>query len=201
MKVKGVVWINKMSEKQPQNLKLPLSHAYLFSGNDEKAKNGAIEFLLSRFLEEKHEHSPDLFRLASNPITIDDVRALKIKASQSPLAGEFNVFLIESIENLSREAAAAMLKLLEEPPSRSVIIATTANTRAILPTIKSRLSAFRFWKKEPLTQSMAAAEANAKSKPTQNNVSKLEKLLAIHKVLGDPTINKRLLGEYLNMIK
>lgn len=176
------------------------SHAYLFSGNDEEAKNGAIEFLLSRFLGRDHKQSPDLFKLASAPITIDDVRTIKIRASQSPLAGEFNLFLIEGVENLSREAAPAMLKLLEEPPTRSVIIATTASTRKILPTIKSRFSVFRFWKKSA-PEHLAKAEFAARARPTINNLLKLERLLAIYKILGDPTVNRRLIGEYINMLK
>jgi len=189
------------------------SHAFLFSGNDEKAKNQAIEFLMSRFLEKNWRHSPDFFKVASDPITIDDVRALKIRASQSPVAGLYNVFLIESIENLSRDAAPALLKLLEEPSQRCVIIATTANARAVLPTIKSRLSTFRFWNKSALEKdygkddfgaalqkSLARAEAGARTSPTQDNISKFEKTLEIYKIINDPTANKRLLGEYLNLI-
>lgn len=156
--------------------------------------------MLTRFLGRNYEHSPDLFKIAGTPITIEDVRAIKIKASQSPLAGEFNVFLIENIENLSREAAVATLKLLEEPPPRSVIIATTANVKKILPTIKSRFSVFRFWKKSA-PDHLIKAESDVRARPTASNLSKFEKLLAIYKLLENPTINKRLVGEYINMLK
>ena len=106
-----------------------------------------------------------------------------------------------------------MLKILEEPPPRCVIIATTNNTRALLPTIKSRFSVFRFWKKdlvygksggdeleEKIKKALARAETSARLQPTRNNVLKFEKLLAICKFSGDPTINNRLAGEYINMI-
>lgn len=190
-----------------------LSHAYLFSGNDEQKKSDAIKSLAVHFLGAGYAHSPDFFTIDASPITIEEVRGLKLKASQSPLVSSKNIFLIKNIENLSRDAAPAMLKILEEPPQRCIIIATTDNTSALLPTIKSRFSVFRFWKKdsvygksggdeleEKIKKALAGAEASARLQPTRNNVLRFEKLLALCKFLGDPTINKRLVGEYINMI-
>ncbi|OGF64594.1 hypothetical protein A2661_01360 [Candidatus Giovannonibacteria bacterium RIFCSPHIGHO2_01_FULL_45_24] len=189
------------------------SHAYLFYGNDERAKDEAINFLLGRFLGERAEKSPDFFRIESAPITIEDVRSLKSMASQSPIAGAKNVFLVKEIENLSREAAPAMLKILEEPPAGSIIIATTKNTRAIPPTIKSRFSAFRFFSKsasrEPgggdefelkLKKSLWGKEAAMRAGLSQDNILKLEKALRAYALSADPTANKRLIEEYLNIL-
>jgi len=50
--------------------------------------------------------------------------------------------LIEHAEALTTEAQNALLKMLEEPPADTVIALTTANVRALLPTIASRVQLF-----------------------------------------------------------
>jgi len=211
-----------MPEKPPENSKLSLlkrqikcgmlPQAYLFYGNDEKAKDEAVHLLSIHFLGENYAHSPDFFKIEEDPITIEEVRLLKMKSSQSSVSGKKNVFLIKNIENLSREASPAMLKLLEEPSISSIIIATTKNKSFLLGTIKSRFSSFRFWTPEPeleksgdeletkLIKSLARAEIAVRKNPNSGNILKFEKTLGIYNIINDPTINKRLLGEYLNLI-
>jgi len=187
-----------------------MPQAYLFFGNDEKAKDEAVNLLSVHFLGENYAHSPDFFKIEEDPITIEEVRMLKIKSSQSAVSGKKNIFLIKNIENLSREASPAMLKLLEEPSINSIIIATTRNKSFLLGTIKSRFSSFRFWTSEQeleksedelktkLIKSLAGARIATRK--NQNNILKFEKTLGIYKIINDPTTNKRLLGEYLNLI-
>src|SRR3989338_4741492 len=117
-----------------------MSQTYLFFGNDEKAKDSAVHLLAAYFLGENYAQSPDFFKIEENPITIEDVRLLKIKSSQSSVSGKKNVFLVKNIENLSHDASPAMLKLLEEPSQNSVIIATTQNKAFLLSTVKSPYS-------------------------------------------------------------
>ena len=189
-----------------------MSQTYLFFGNDEKAKDSAVHLLAAYFLGENYAQSPDFFKIEENPITIEEVRLLKIKSSQSSVSGKKNVFLVKNIENLSHDASPAMLKLLEEPSQNSVIIATTQNKAFLLSTIKSRFSVFRFWTSEPelgksedglrtkLIKSLTAAKTVARKNPNLGNILKFEKTLGIYKIINDPTANKRLLGEYLNLI-
>ena len=198
----------KIFERQLTSGFLP--HAYLFYGNDEESKDKAIEMLASSIVGGSYKRSPDFFCLESNPIGIDEVRALKTRASQSPLAGARNVFIIKNIENLSRDAAPALLKLLEEPAPFSIIIATTGNFKALLPTIKSRFAVFRFWKaglrdaadelKEKLITSLGKTRSEARTSPTSDNILRFERLLDIYKLLSDPTASRRLAGEDLNLI-
>lgn len=47
--------------------------------------------------------------------------------------------IIEHAERLTTEAQNAYLKLLEEPPADTIMIMTSDNQRALLPTIRSRL--------------------------------------------------------------
>jgi DNA polymerase-3 subunit delta' len=54
------------------------------------------------------------------------------------------VVIIEDAEKMNREASNALLKTLEEPPEKSLIILTTSNKSKILPTILSRTLKIRF---------------------------------------------------------
>lgn len=72
------------------------------------------------------------------------VRTLARMAVTRPALGRRKVFLIGQAEHLvaqdaSPEAANALLKLLEEPPSDVTLILTAADPEELLPTIRSRL--------------------------------------------------------------
>src|SRR3989338_2921146 len=122
-----------------------LPHAYLFAGTDNEGKEEAIEYLSGALMpQRKGGINPDFCEINSDPITIDDIRLVKEKASMSPLAGEKNIFLIRNIERLSWQAAPALLKLLEEAPATSFILATTGNLEKVLPTLRSRFSVLKF---------------------------------------------------------
>ena len=70
-------------------------------------------------------------------------QTLRRRAQRRPSMGERQVFIIGEAEFLvpqesSPEAANALLKLLEEPPSRTIFILTSSERSKILPTIRSR---------------------------------------------------------------
>ncbi|MEP6591310.1 MAG: hypothetical protein ABJC19_09005 [Gemmatimonadota bacterium] len=74
---------------------------------------------------------------------IASARLLQRQASLTAVEGGWRVFLIGRAERLvpqesSPEAANALLKLLEEPPPRSLFLLTTAEPGLVLPTIRSR---------------------------------------------------------------
>jgi len=71
------------------------------------------------------------------------VRLLHRRAALTSVEGGRRVFILGDAERLvpqesSQEAANALLKLLEEPPSGSLFILTTVDPRRLLPTIRSR---------------------------------------------------------------
>ena len=189
-----------------------IAHAYIFSGDDEEAKESAIEILLKNVLGEDFRRSPDFREFSQDPITIEEVRFLKSQAYGKPLVSPKNAFLIRSIENLSREAAPALLKILEEPPPSLLILATTSASDLVLPTIKSRLAKLTFSKVktvekikrpesiEEIREAVRYAAELLEKSPSNVNILKLETMLKINMALANPTINKRLLGEYFNMI-
>ncbi|MDD5128025.1 MAG: AAA family ATPase [Dehalococcoidales bacterium] len=71
-------------------------------------------------------------------ISIEQVRELQHTASLAPFEGRCRVFILDQAELLSREAANALLKTIEEPPAGVVFILLTANEEALLPTVVSR---------------------------------------------------------------
>ncbi len=71
-------------------------------------------------------------------IRINEIRELKRKISLMAFEGRYKVVVIWNAEKINNEAANAMLKLLEEPPERTMIIMTVSDTSALLATINSR---------------------------------------------------------------
>lgn len=76
------------------------------------------------------------------------VRTMQQLASMKPSMGRRKVFVIGDAEYMvpqesSQEAANAFLKLLEEPPADTVLILTSSQPGALLPTIRSRVLPLR----------------------------------------------------------
>jgi DNA polymerase III subunit delta' len=84
----------------------------------------------------------------ADAILIATVRAMIASAALSPALGSRKIYILGDAERLAvregaEEAAAAFLKLLEEPPALANIILTSSEPGALLPTIRSRLVAVR----------------------------------------------------------
>lgn len=58
--------------------------------------------------------------------------------------GKYKVFILEEADSLTIPAANALLKVIEEPPERTLIILSAQNAEALLPTIQSRAQAVYF---------------------------------------------------------
>lgn len=90
---------------------------------------------------------PNFFHLKKssdeNEISIEKSREIINFLSQKPSLNRNRAVLIENFEDMSRNAANSILKILEEPPSNSIIILTTTRLFSILPTIRSRCVKFR----------------------------------------------------------
>ncbi|MBK9447928.1 MAG: DNA polymerase III subunit delta' [Bacteroidetes bacterium] len=71
-------------------------------------------------------------------IRIAEIRELKRKISLKAFEARYKVVIIWNAEKINTEAANAMLKLLEEPPERTMIIMTVSDTSGLLTTINSR---------------------------------------------------------------
>lgn len=71
-------------------------------------------------------------------IVVEDVSALTGFLRLTPAAGGWRVVVVDSVDEMNRNAANAMLKLLEEPPKRALLILVSHAPGGLLPTIRSR---------------------------------------------------------------
>jgi DNA polymerase-3 subunit delta' len=85
----------------------------------------------------------DKGNLARN-ITIDQVRGLRTLFATGTSMGERRVVLIDSIDDLERGAANALLKSLEEPPETTIFLLVSHAPGRLLPTIRSRCRMLTF---------------------------------------------------------
>jgi DNA polymerase-3 subunit delta' len=71
-------------------------------------------------------------------IQVAQVREATAWAARSPADGRWNVISIEDADRLNDSAASALLKMLEEPPPRTVWLLAAPSTEDLLPTLQSR---------------------------------------------------------------
>ena len=83
-------------------------------------------------------------------ISVFTVRATIEKMQMSSMSGEWRVVLIDSVDQLTTAAANAILKLLEEPPAKTLFLLVTHQLSNVLPTVRSRA---RVEKMHPLSMS------------------------------------------------
>ncbi len=76
-------------------------------------------------------------------ITIDEVRKLKLSFNLSAADGGRRVVIVDCADDLTVNAANALLKLLEEPPDDVILLLVCHQPSRLLPTIRSRCSELR----------------------------------------------------------
>jgi len=100
-----------------------------------------------RALVDARSH-PDLFHLRRTlhpdngriraEIVVDDVRDLGAFMHMTPAMGQWRVAIVDSADEMNRNSANAVLKILEEPPPNAVLLIVTHAPGRLLPTIRSR---------------------------------------------------------------
>lgn len=71
-------------------------------------------------------------------LKVDQIRELQRKLSLSPFEGKFHIALLPQFHQATEQAANALLKTLEEPPRRVIMLLTAESVESLLPTIVSR---------------------------------------------------------------
>ncbi len=139
-----------------------ISHAYLFSGPRGSGKTTIARLFakaincedLSSFepcnkcsscLEIMQNRSMDLIEIdAASHTGVDDIRELIEGIKFAPVKSKYKIFIIDECHQLSRSAANALLKTLEEPPAHAVFLLATTEVHKMIPTIISRCQRFDF---------------------------------------------------------
>lgn len=116
-------------------------HAYLFCGSSGTGKTTCARILANEI--NKGEGTPIELDAASNN-GVDDVRNIIQQAKTKALDSEYKVFIIDECHSLSNTAWQAFLKLIEEPPAKSIFIFCTTDKHKIPKTILSRVQEFSF---------------------------------------------------------
>jgi len=143
-----------------------VSHAYIFSGPRGSGKTTTARLLAkavncrnrekgkfepcnkcSSCLAINQGNSLDLIEIdAASHRGIDEIRELREGIKFSPTREKYKVFIIDEAHQLTKEAANALLKTLEEPPSYAIFILATTEIHKMIPTVISRCQRFDFKK-------------------------------------------------------
>ena len=136
---------------------------YLFYGDDlEKNYRIALEFsaaLFSRNIENEDEDEKSKIKdktlrnlysdlMVVDNLNIDTVRDIIKKTYTSSHEGGAKVFILKNIQDIRKESANAMLKIIEEPTRDNFFILISKRLN-ILSTIKSRSIIYRIRKSTP----------------------------------------------------
>ena len=98
---------------------------------------------ISRNIDKDGKPKPD-----GKTISVYTVRAMIEKMQMSSMSGDWRVILIDSVDELNAAASNALLKLLEEPPAKTLFLLVVHQLANVLPTVRSRA---RIEKMHPLT--------------------------------------------------
>lgn len=71
-------------------------------------------------------------------IPVQTVRDIRRSLAQKPPLAGYRVVIIEQMDRMLTNSADALLKLIEEPPPRTLIIITCSHPEKLLPTVISR---------------------------------------------------------------
>ena len=127
-----------------------LSQAYLFSGPEhlgkftvasdfaEKLTGGTGKNINADLIIVAPETEEKKGSVKKKDIKVEQIRELQKELSRSPSGRGKKVAIIDEADRLTISAQNALLKTLEEPNDRSVIILVAHDPEKILPTIKSR---------------------------------------------------------------
>jgi DNA polymerase-3 subunit delta' len=120
------------------------AHAYLLHGPTGVGKRTAARALAGALLGDQRRvvagTHPDLrvIEALGDMIRIDEIRALHHDLHMRPFEGDRRVYLLLDAHRMNDEAAAALLKDLEEPPAYATLVLVADELGSLPETIRSR---------------------------------------------------------------
>ena len=89
-----------------------------------------------------------------NQIAVDDIRGTVPFFGSTAGEGGWRIAIIDAVDDLNRSGANALLKVLEEPPQRGLLLLIAHSTARVQPTLRSRCHILSL---RPLAQQEVAA--------------------------------------------
>ncbi|OWZ83640.1 DNA polymerase III subunit delta' [Natranaerobius trueperi] len=153
---------NIIDSLRSQLVKNEIGHAYLFFGPEGQGKSTLSQVFASSILCKNFDNNkgpcgvclscqkvlkgihPDLIYIGEKDksIKIEDIRKIKHSVSYQPTESDKKIFLINNVENMTRESANSILKVLEEPPEYVIFLLTANELQRLLSTVTSRCETY-----------------------------------------------------------
>lgn len=125
-----------------------LAHTYLFYGLPSVGKTVVAEKFAGMLLGQSQNQTTELYKLevleGKKDISIGQVREWRRSLSLKSFTDQYKVGIIYEADKLNRASANAILKTIEEPTAKTVIIIITSDWQKLLPTIISRSQTIKF---------------------------------------------------------
>ena len=168
------------------------AHAYLFHGPRGVSKRAAAFAFAAELLgspERVHRRThPDLYVLEplGDQIRIDAVRELRRDLHMRPFEADRRIYLVLGADLMNEDAADALLKDLEEPPSYAVLVLVADDLGPLPDTIRSRCQHVSFRRlseravREALEErapGLSATERTALARLAAGRLDRAERLL------------------------
>tara|TARA_R110002020_G_scaffold401364_2_gene611601 strand:+ start:2993 stop:4108 length:1116 start_codon:yes stop_codon:yes gene_type:complete len=144
------------ADPPPETLDIPTDHPVslrIASGGEGRIRN------VTRTI------NPDTKKLRKE-IVADDIRALNGFFQMSAPDGGYRVVIIDDADLMNTTAANALLKMLEEPPARALLILISHQPSGLLPTIRSRCRTLPLRTLDAGEVAQAMAQANVQAANT-----------------------------------
>jgi DNA polymerase III subunit delta' len=143
--------------EQPATLASAMTHAWLFTGPAGSGRSVAARAFAAALQCEREpagcgecsachtvatRSHPDVHSVVPEGLSISvaEMRAVVARSARRPVLGKWQVILLEDADRLTEPAANALLKMVEEPPPRTVVLLCVPSLHPddVLPTIRSR---------------------------------------------------------------
>jgi DNA polymerase-3 subunit delta' len=112
------------------------------------------------------ERTPNEKGMLRQQIAVDDVRRTISFFGATAGEGGWRIAIVDAVDELNRAGANALLKILEEPPERALLLLVCHSASRVLPTLRSRCSVLPM---RPLSQSDVARALAASVASTEND--------------------------------
>ena len=159
---------NSISQKK-------IGHAYLFCGSRGTGKTTVARI----FARDIGCNPEDIIEIdAASNRGIDEIRELREAVRTAPFSSPYKVYIVDEAHMLTKEAANALLKTLEEPPAHVVFILATTDPDKLPQTIVSRCQKIIF--KQPDIETLSSRLIHVATKEGKKLLEESAELLARH---------------------